>query len=169
MTSKTKPTKAKALAALQAIIAGTQKHLPNESFTFGNVAYTSAALITLFESVIAAMAEHTTKATAAKDALTALHQVKVTADPVFKDYRDQLLLRFGSASQMLADFGLAPPKARKPLTVEQKAAAKAKRKATRLAHGKSGAAAGPGNAAATTATAETPPAAPAGPPAKPVA
>ena len=44
---------------------------------------------------------------------------------------------FSSAS-VLADFGLAPKKARTPLTVEQKAAAKAKRDATRAARGTMG-------------------------------
>ena len=44
---------------------------------------------------------------------------------------------FSSAS-VLADFGLVPEKARTPLTVEQKAAAKAKRDATRKARGTMG-------------------------------
>ena len=42
---------------------------------------------------------------------------------------------FGGQADVLADFGLAPKKARAPLTVEQMAAAAAKRKATRAARG----------------------------------
>lgn len=45
---------------------------------------------------------------------------------------------FGSDPEALADFGLKPPKARTPLTAEQKAAAAAKRKATREARGTKG-------------------------------
>jgi hypothetical protein len=42
---------------------------------------------------------------------------------------------FGASPDVLADFGLDPTKARKPLTVEQMAAAAAKRAATRAARG----------------------------------
>jgi hypothetical protein len=42
---------------------------------------------------------------------------------------------FGSSPEALADFGLAPPKARTPLTAEQLAVAVAKREATRVARG----------------------------------
>ena len=42
---------------------------------------------------------------------------------------------FGGKPEILADFGLAPKKVKTPLTVEQQAAAKAKRAATRKARG----------------------------------
>jgi hypothetical protein len=42
---------------------------------------------------------------------------------------------FGNQADVLVDFGLTPKKARTPLTVEQKAAAAAKREATRAARG----------------------------------
>ena len=42
---------------------------------------------------------------------------------------------FGGQPEILADFGLAPKKVRTPLTVEQQAAANAKRAATRKARG----------------------------------
>ena len=45
---------------------------------------------------------------------------------------------FGNQPDVLADFGLQPNKPRTPLTVEQKAAAAAKRKATRAARGTKG-------------------------------
>jgi hypothetical protein len=45
---------------------------------------------------------------------------------------------FGAQPDVLADFGLKPPKARAPLTVEEKAAAKAKRASTREARGTKG-------------------------------
>ena len=45
---------------------------------------------------------------------------------------------FGNSPDILADFGLQPKKVRAPLTVAQKAAAAAKRKATREARGTKG-------------------------------
>jgi hypothetical protein len=45
---------------------------------------------------------------------------------------------FGSQPDVLADFGLQPTKAHTPLTIEQKAAASAKRTATRAARGTKG-------------------------------
>jgi hypothetical protein len=42
---------------------------------------------------------------------------------------------FGTDPEALADFGVTPPKARTPMTAEQKAAAVAKRDATRAARG----------------------------------
>jgi hypothetical protein len=45
---------------------------------------------------------------------------------------------FGAQPDVLSDFGLKPPKVRVPLTVEEKAAAKAKRVSTRAARGTKG-------------------------------
>jgi hypothetical protein len=44
-------------------------------------------------------------------------------------------LTFSGSPDVLADFGLKPKKVRAPMTAEQKAAANAKRKATRAARG----------------------------------
>jgi hypothetical protein len=51
MSTTTKPNKAAALAQLQALIAGTQKHFPTGTFTLGNIPYTTATLIQAFESL----------------------------------------------------------------------------------------------------------------------
>ena len=40
---------------MQAVIVGLQKHFPNGQFTLGNTAYTTAALVTLFQGVIDAI------------------------------------------------------------------------------------------------------------------
>src|SRR6202035_2367644 len=50
-------------------------------------------------------------------------------------YKRFVRATFTGATQTLADFGLEPPKARKPLTSEQRAAAAAKATATRKARG----------------------------------
>ena len=165
MSSNVKPSRAEALAGVQALIAGTQKHFPTGQLTIGNVAYATSALVTLLQSLIDALTKRTAAVVAAKDSLTELRAVQVQVDPVIQGYRELLVAMFGQASQTLADFGLAPHKRRAPLTVEQKAAAKAKAEATRIARGTKGPKAKQaikGDAAAPAA--ETPaPAAPASP------
>jgi hypothetical protein len=127
--------KAALLAQMQAVIAGLQKHFPNGQFTFGNTAYTTAALVTLFQSVITALTQLNAAQASAKDAVTALTGVTATMGPVFLSLKRNLQNTYGTTSTTLADFGLQPQKARTPLTVEQKAAAKAKAEATRKARG----------------------------------
>jgi hypothetical protein len=138
MSSNTKPSRAKALAGVQALIAGTQKHFPTGQLTVGNVAYAPASLIALFTSLIAAMAKQSAAKVSAEDAQTELRAVQSLVDPVIQGYKELLVAMFGQASQTLADFGLGPRKKPAPLTVEQKAAKKARAKATREARGTKG-------------------------------
>ena len=152
---------------MQALVAGTQKRFPNGQFTIGNVVYTSAQLVTLIQSVVDAMTKQMAAQQAARDAMTALKDVQANAHPVILEYRRQLVSMYGSASQTLADFGMEPRKEPTPLTVEEKAAAKAKRAATLAAKGKQPATATSANQGTTAAPAEQAPAAPAAPPAKP--
>jgi hypothetical protein len=168
MSKTKKPTKALALVAVQALIAGTQKRFPSAQFTIGNVVYTSAQLVTLMQSVADAMTKETAAQKAARDAVTELKNLQAQAHPVILEYRRQLDSMFGSASQVLADFGMLPRKARTPLTVDQKAAAKAKRDATLAAKGKKPSAKATSAAQGTTAAPAQPaPAVPAATPAKP--
>jgi hypothetical protein len=138
MSIKAKPNKAKALAGVQALITGTQKHLPSGSLTIGNTTFSSPSLVQLLQSLADAMTKQDAAKTAAKDSLTELADAKNRIDPVIQGYKELLVATYGNASQTLADFGLAPRKARAPLTVEQKAAAKAKAAATRIARATKG-------------------------------
>ena len=52
-----------------------------------------------------------------------------------RDYRNFLRATFSTANAQLADFGLAPPRARSPLSSEKRVAAAAKMRATRAARG----------------------------------
>lgn len=134
-TTTSKPNKATALAGVQALIAGTLKHFPNGQFTLGNTAYTTATLVqalqTLEHALVALNAAHIS----AKDAVLALHGVETNVAPLIRDYKRFVQSAFNNAPPQLADFGLQPPKAKKPLTSEQRAAATAKMKATRAARG----------------------------------
>jgi hypothetical protein len=131
------PTKSKAaaLAQVQALIAGTQKHFPSGSFTIGNTTYTTASLVTVFETLTNAMSALNAAQTGAKDALAAEQGARTQVGPIVQAYKHLVLAAFANAAQTLADFGLAPPKAKAPRTIEQKAATAAKAKATRTARG----------------------------------
>jgi hypothetical protein len=135
MSRTTSNTKAAALAHVQAIIAGTTKHLPSGSFTIGNTTYTSASLVQIFQGLVSAMQARNVAVTGAKDALTAEQAAQSQVDPILRAYERLVLVTFAGASQTLADFGLAPPKARTPLTAQQLTAQAAKAKATRIARG----------------------------------
>jgi len=135
MSSSTSTTKAAALAHVLALIAGTQKHLPNGSFTIGSVTYTSASVVQVLQDLVSAMQARDAAETSAKDALTAAQATQAKVGPILRAYERLVLVTFAGATQTLADFGLAPPKARTPLTAQQLAARAAKARATRIARG----------------------------------
>jgi hypothetical protein len=130
----------KTVARAGDLSAGTTKHYPNatDTLAFGGAKYT-------VKEVQANLAEIETLRTATTDA-----QSNATAKVAAEKARLPTLLAFmsayvafvkatyGDTPDVLADFGLAPKKAPRPLTPEQKAAAKAKRKATRVARGTKG-------------------------------
>jgi hypothetical protein len=135
LSTNTSKSKAAALAQVQALIAGTQKHFPTGSFTIGNTTYTSASLVQTLQGLADTMAALNAAQTGAKDALVAKEGAVAKVGPVVQAYRRLVLAAFANATQTLADFGITAPKARVPLTVEEKAAAAAKAKATRAARG----------------------------------
>jgi hypothetical protein len=128
-------SKAAALAHVRALIAGTSKQFPNGQLTFGNVAYTAASLIGLLQSLVDAIVAGDAARSSARDALRAERETETKVGPVVRAYKRFLIATFGSATQILAEFGLEPPKAPKPRTAEGIAAAAAKGRATRKARG----------------------------------
>ena len=130
-----KPSKASALASVRALMAGTQKHTPNGSLTFGNATYTAASLVQMFQSLADAMTAHDVATSKAKDVLLALREVAAKVNPVLRAYRRFLVATYGNATETLADYGIKPPKARVPRTSEQKASAVVRLRATRKARG----------------------------------
>jgi hypothetical protein len=135
MSNSTSKSKAAALAQLLALIAGTQKHLPNGSFTIGSTTYTAASLIQVLGTLVTAMTARIAAATGAKDALVTEQATQTKVGPIAQAYKNLVLAAYANASQTLSDFGLAAPKVRAPLSAEQLAARAAKAKATRAARG----------------------------------
>jgi hypothetical protein len=137
MTATTQTGKTATVSRAEALSEGITKHFPNakQSLAFGGTTYTVTQVTTNLQEI-------TDLRTATTDAQSSA-KAKVAAE---KAQLPPLLLfmaalvafvkaTFGDAPDVLADFGLVPKKARKPLTAEQLAAAKAKRKATRAARG----------------------------------
>lgn len=132
-----KLTKAETLARVQALIAGTQKHLPNVTVTLGNAPFTSAALIQAFQSLGDAVQKLDAAHASVKDALAGLASTREAVDPIIGAFDFLLRASFSDAST-LADFGLAPAKVRRKLTSEEQAAAAARALATRKLRGTMG-------------------------------
>ncbi len=124
-----------AAALASNLIAGTQKHLASGSLQFAGGTFTGPQIVTKLQQIVTLRGD----VNAAKAATT----VKVDAEkaqlPGLSDFMTALVqalkVAFGTQADVLADFGLPPTKARTPLTVQQKAAAAAKREATRAARG----------------------------------
>jgi hypothetical protein len=134
-TSQSNPSNATVLTQVQALIAGIQKQFPNGSFTFGNTAYTTATLTQAFQSLANAYSDLNAAHARVKDAGLTLTTMQTQVGPLVRNCKHFIQSAFGTSPQTLADFGMQPTKARTPLTVEQRAAAVAKLRATRKARG----------------------------------
>src|ERR1700688_2900740 len=105
-TNTSKPNKATALAQVQALIAGTEKHFPNGSFTLGNAAYTTATLVQALKSLESAIIVLNAAHTSVKDAGMSLRDIESKVGPLIRDYKRFVFATFSTAMQELADFGL---------------------------------------------------------------
>ncbi len=123
------------MAQVQALIAGTQKHFPNGSFTLGKTVFTTDSLVKLFQSLATALQSLNAAQSSAKDALTTVRGIEAQVKPVIELYKRFLRVTFGSATSDLADFAMQPPKARKVLSAQEKTAAAVKGQATRAKRG----------------------------------
>jgi hypothetical protein len=131
--SNTKDTKTSLKQRVDDLIVGTGKHAPGGSLTLGNASFTAASLGQGLKTVSDAIAAADAAKASWQDALEKWNAVRSAWLPVIRDYTAWVKVTYRSAPSMLADFGVAPPKVRTPLTTEQQAAAVAKGKATRLA------------------------------------
>jgi hypothetical protein len=124
--------KNKSASRAEQLIAGTKQDFANvASLAFAGSTYTPAqvqtslqTLVDLRNAVDAAKAVTATKVAAEKAQAPSLRRF-------MSAYVTFVKATFGDHPDVLAHFGLAPRKAATPLTVEEKAAAAAKRKATR--------------------------------------
>jgi hypothetical protein len=126
-------------ALAEKLAAGAQKHLsgmPQLILESGTL--TPAQVQTQLQG-FANLRSRVTGAQAAVQAALADEKSKAPAmRAFFNAFIGFVRAAFGNSPDVLADFGLAPKKARKTPTAEQKAAAVAKRKSTREARGTKG-------------------------------
>jgi hypothetical protein len=117
------------------LITGTKKHFPNasQSLEFGGATRTVTALTQLCQSFVDLREAVVTSQAATKAKVAAERAQTPPLLAVIGEFVAFVKATFGKQPDVLADFGLAPPKARALQTAEQKAVAAAKRKATRQA------------------------------------
>jgi len=120
------------------LAAGTRKHFSNgaQSLTFGGGATTVTvdAVVTNLTKIVTNRATTTAAQATARDTVK-VEQAQAPALNAFMDaFEEFVRLNFEADTNALADFGLKPRKEPKTQTADEKAAAAAKRKATRKAH-----------------------------------
>jgi len=127
-------------AQMKQLISGTMKHYPNASteLQVGGATFTVTSLTQLMQDFVNTReAVETSKAATRAKVETERNQAP-SQIAVATAFTRIVRGTFGSSADALADFGLAPPKARTPMTAEAKAIAVAKREATRKARGTMG-------------------------------
>jgi len=124
------------------VAAGMKKRFPNGSqkITFGGGSFdvTVDQAVTNLQEIVTNRSAVTAARAAAK-ATVAEENAKMPALIAFMSALVAFIrLNFGADATALADFGLEPPRARTPMTAEEKAVAAARREATRKARGTAG-------------------------------
>jgi hypothetical protein len=134
MTSRNTGTKEQQQAADQNLVGGLQKHaaaIPSLLIAGTTVPVTS--LISTLQSRMAARAATSSARAAFHAAVQAEQDEGTQSKAVVSGTKQALKVMFAGQIEALADFGLKGPKARTPLTPEEKVAVVAKSKATREA------------------------------------
>ena len=128
----------KAAAADQKLIDGFAKHLsPSATIVVKGKPVAQTDVVKALQGRIDG-GKATASATAAfHNAVDAERSLREATDPFVADLRLAVLVQFGADPNVLADFGVAPRKS-PTLTVDDKAAAAAKAKATRKLLGTKG-------------------------------
>jgi hypothetical protein len=120
----------------ESLIAGLQKRLAGSTqVPLSGGVFTPAQIVAELQKLVTMRAD----VEAARAATRAKVEVERTSAPAIRAFMSTVVqfvrTAFGNQADVLADFGLDPKKVRTPLTVEQKAAAAAKRETTREARG----------------------------------
>ena len=123
------------LTDYQALVSGIPKYCPNAIFTVAGQTFTATEAVTFITSVLNTVSATATAKTGWKDARLAEETMVATNGVVVKGIRENVALMFSNNTTTLAAFAITPKKPRAPLSVEARAAATAKAKATRLARG----------------------------------
>jgi len=127
-------------AQVKQFITGAIKHFPNGSqqLLVGGATFTVTSLTALLQSFVDTR-EAVEASKAATKAKVQAEQVQAPSQlAVIRAFETVVRGTFGNSADVLADFGLAPPKVPVTRTAEQKAVSAAKSAATRAARGTMG-------------------------------
>ena len=125
--------KARLVTRAQQLSAGVAKHLANQTHVeFTGGPFTPAQITSKLQSIVTLRADVDAAKATARAKLAAERADMPSLDAFTGALVAYVKATFGGSPETLADFGIVP-KARAQLTVEQKAAAAAKRQATRNA------------------------------------
>jgi hypothetical protein len=127
-------------AAVGQLIAGTKKHYPDmkQSITVGGVAMAVGDVTSELQKLVTNRADVVAARAAAKAKVDDEDAQMPALYAFVQAYVAAIKVNFGTKADVLADFGVQPPKARTPQTAEQMAVAAAKRQATREKRGTTG-------------------------------
>jgi hypothetical protein len=115
------------------VMAGIDKHIPS-GITINGTAFTQADLKAVFQSQITAITTNEALHKSLADGVANAAAIGVKVNTMYQLLRSSLIAQYGkNANAILNDFGMTAPKAPGAKTVDAKAAAKAKRSATRAA------------------------------------
>jgi hypothetical protein len=138
MVSSNNESKAAVVTKAQQLSAGVAKHLGSTTqVTLLGGSYTAADLTTKLQQVVSLQSDVDAAKATVKAKLSAQATNMSTLRPLTGALVSYVKASFGSQPDVLADFGIHP-KVRVAPTVEAKAAAAAKRAATRVARGTKG-------------------------------
>jgi hypothetical protein len=122
----------------QQVIVGIKQDLQSmSSIPLGATTYTPTSLVALVQSRIDAGNAVVTAKANWQGAVKTYDAINTQVTLIERELRNLVIATFGPTSPKLADFGFAPPK-KAELTADEKAAAVAKRAATRKARGTMG-------------------------------
>jgi septal ring-binding cell division protein DamX len=121
------------IAQLQALASNLPTYFPSTNLYVAGERYDTAqaqALVTQMVDAMTALAEAKTRV---KDAQLALEKTQAQVGNFIKDLRVLVGAGYSTKPSVLADLGVAPRKARTPLSAEARITAEAKARATRAA------------------------------------
>jgi hypothetical protein len=128
-------TKQESVTECQQFIAGIQKHTSQFNITIASQPCTAKQLVTSLQALVTSGTSVLETKTAWHDAVQGDNQVVAQYGSLVGEIRQAVAMMFSKTPSALADFGMTPRKAAKPLSSEALAAKAAKARATRLARG----------------------------------
>ena len=125
------PSEQSVIDDLTALVTGLKKHAPGRPFVLASQTYSAADILGEVNALLAAASAVPKARGALKDAIRADRELRARKAELLRGLRGTIQSMFRGQTTTLADFGLEPPRARRPATTEEAVLAVEKRRATR--------------------------------------